>query len=299
MLRPMRSATLIVNPRASGVTPDALDRAAEELRTANRLEIMLSERPSHATELAAAACVEGEAVFALGGDGLLNEVVNGMSGNVPLGLVPGGASNVLTRALGLPRDPLACARRAGASTSTRRISLGRANGRRFCFACGVGLDAELVRAVDGRGRAGGRRAGDLAFVAELTRLLWRRRGRIPPSLTLEGHGRYSLVAVANCNPYTYAGPLPVHVAPEARFELGLDVTAVTNVVPRTIARVAWVVLARPGRQGAVSELISLHDVDRALLHAAEPTPLQMDGEDLGDVTEVEFVAERDALSILV
>ena len=294
----MRTAALIVNPRATGVTRGALDAIVAELGATNELTIMMTERPSHATALAADACAESEVVFAFGGDGLFNEVVNGMSADIPLGLVPGGASNVLTRALGLPREPVDCARQVAASARTRRISLGRANGRRFTFSCGLGLDAELVREVDRRGRSGGRRAGDLAFVVELTRLLWRKRGRIRPSLILEGHGPCSLAVVANCDPYTYAGPLPVHVAPAARFELGLDVIAATELVPGTIARIAWFALARPGGQLDAPDLVYVHDIDRAVVRAEEATPLQMDGEDLGDVHEVEFVAERNALSVL-
>src|SRR6266545_2425266 len=136
--------------------------------------------------------------------------------------VLGGGANVLARALGLPRDPVQAARRL-VEGRTRRISLGRVNGRRFGFAAGIGLDAEAVRRVDARGRSPERgRAGNLRFAWELTRLLAERRGRFDAALEIAGHGPAAFALVANTDPYTYAGLLPVHVAPAARFELGLD-----------------------------------------------------------------------------
>src|SRR5437016_2650214 len=132
-----------------------------------------------------------------------------------------------TRAPSLPRDSRRAATQLAEALErerTRRISLGRVNGRRFAFAAGVGLDAELVRRVDALGRSeDGKRPGDLAYIRTTVGLLRERRARFEPMLALAGLGRAAFALVANCDPYTYAGRLPIHVAPEARFELGLDV----------------------------------------------------------------------------
>jgi diacylglycerol kinase family enzyme len=125
--------TLIVNPFASRVTEENVRALEDRLDT---VETLLTERKGHATELAGEA--KGEAVFVYGGDGVVNEALNGLRPGVPLGLVPGGHTNVLARALGVPRDPAEAARR-------RRISLGRVNGRRFAFSSGIGIDSETVR----------------------------------------------------------------------------------------------------------------------------------------------------------
>ena len=104
-----------------------------------------------------------DAIYVLSGDGTYNEVLNGVSGKVPLGFLPGGGTSVLPRALGLGRDPVVAARLVARGV-TRPIGLGRVNGRRFAFNAGIGFDAELVRRIDQRGRAAdGRRPGDLAF----------------------------------------------------------------------------------------------------------------------------------------
>src|SRR5207253_2815120 len=93
---------------------------------------------------------------------------------------------------GLPRDPIAAAQQlaeALAEGRTRRISLGRVNGRRFAFGAGIGLPADVVRRVDalGRGRDG-RRPGDLAFVWAIVRELAERNGRLEPHADGEDRG---------------------------------------------------------------------------------------------------------------
>src|SRR5262249_51793121 len=161
------------------------------------------------------------ALYVFSGDGGFNEVLNGVDGEVPVGFLPGGGTSVLPRALGLSRHPLVAARRI-ARGETRRITVGRVNGRRFAFNAGVGFDAELVPAVDALGRrADGRRPGDVAFAWTVVRTIARRRGRYEPALEIEGLGRAAFALVANCDPYTYAGGLALHVAPAARFDLGL------------------------------------------------------------------------------
>src|SRR5204862_5820867 len=136
----------------------------------------------HASELAGAA--GGEAILAFGGDGVFNEVLNGIDGSRPVGFIPGGGTNVLPRARGLPRDPVAAARQL-TGERTRRISLGRANGRRFAFAAGIGLDSQAVRRVDAMGRAAdGRRPGDLAFARAVVGIVAENRGRMPDVLAV-------------------------------------------------------------------------------------------------------------------
>ncbi len=298
----MPRIALIVNPFASGVDGERLAAVSRELGAAGEVTTMLTERPLHATELAEASHRDYDAIVAFSGDGGFNEVVNGADGDIPLGFVPGGGTSVLPRALGLPREPVEAARTiAGALTAgrSRRISLGRVNGRRFGFNAGVGFDAELVRRVDALGRTvDGRRAGDLKFILEVVRLIAENRGRFRPALEIEGRGRAAFALVANCDPYAFAAGLPLHIAPQARFELGLDLVAPIEVRPTTIPRLARYMVTGKGQESD-AELVYAHDVDRVVLRCDAPMALQTDGEDLGDVTEVVCEAERDAVSVLV
>jgi diacylglycerol kinase family enzyme len=277
-------ATLIVNPFASRVTEERVQAVEERL---DAVETLLTERRGHATELAAGAA--GDTVFVFGGDGLVNEALNGLSPGKPLGIVPGGHTNVLARALGAPHDP-------AAATRARRISVGRVNGRRFAFSAGIGVDSEAVRELDTirRGRDG-RRPGDLAYARVVARRLL---GGYEPRLEIEGLGRAALLFVSNDAVFSYAGPVPLRFSPDARFELGLDVTAPERAGALTALRLVGRLAIGRGLAGA-SGVLAQHDVDRVAVRCDEPLALQADGEDLGDVTDAVFEAERDAVTVLV
>jgi len=287
---------LLANPFASRVSERTVREVAAVLGQAGDVETMRTERPGHASELATRTA---DAVVVFGGDGVVNEVLNGISKGVPLGALPGGGTNVFARALGLPRDPLAAAGRVAdaiVSGRTRRIGLGRVQGRRFGFAVGIGLDATMVRRIDARGRApDGRRPGDIAFTYELLRVLGRTRFTLEPCLEIAGLGRAATAIVVNCDPYTYAGPVPLHASREASFELGLDVAAPARITPRSLPRLASYLVQGAG---APRDLLHAHDVDRIEISCDRPLPLQADGEDLGDVEHVVIEAERDAIEVL-
>ena len=282
--------TLIVNPYASRVTPELARAVAVAL---GAVETVFTERPGHATELAREA--ETEAVVVFSGDGGFNEALNGARPETVLGFVPGGGTSVLPRALGLPRDPVEAAR-VLATGRTRRISLGRANGRRFGFAAGIGLDAELVRRMNARGRAeDGRRPGDAAFAWTAVRTLAERRLRFEPALEVVGHGRVAFALVANADPYSYVGRLPLRLPRGARLDGGLDLLAPRSFDARSLPGALRYLLTGRTRLS----LLQLHDVDRIEIRCDAPLPLQLDGEDAGDVTEVVLEAERGAIEVLV
>lgn len=292
---------LIVNPFASAVSEDRVRAVEAELGAVGPVKTVLTERPLHAAELAAEA-VGADALIVYSGDGGFNEALNGVGRELPLGFLPGGRTSVLPRALGLPRDPVAAARRVANALHrqrTRSITLGRVNGRRFGFAAGVGLDAELVRRVDALGRRrDGRRPGDLAYVLTAAGLVARRLGRFEPELEVKSLGRAAFALVANTDPYTYVGSVPVRVAPEATFELGLDVIAPAAPGPLALPRLLRYALSGRG-QTETADIRYGHDLDRIEVVCDRPLPLQADGEDLGDVEHAVFEAERDAVSVLV
>jgi diacylglycerol kinase family enzyme len=284
------------------VTQAKLAAVQRELEPVTDLAVVLTERPGHATELVTAAIDDGgEAIVVYSGDGGFNEALNGLAGDVPIGFLPGGGTSVLSRALGLPSDPAAAARRlanAIEERSTRRITVGRVNGRRFAFAAGVGLDAEAIRRVDRMGRTDeGKRPGDLAFALAVMRSLASHRGHIEPGLEVKGHGRAAFAFVANGSPYTYVKRLPLPIASEAQFELGLDLVAPVRVRRRTLVPTALSILS--GHVRGRRDTLYGHDLDRLEIVCDTPTALHADGEDLGDVEAAVFEAERSAVSVFV
>ena len=287
---------LIANPWATRVDEARLAKVRAALPDGTELR-MTSVR-GEATDLAREASGHVEALYVFGGDGTFNEVLNGIVGTTPIGLIPGGGTSVLPRALGLPHDPVAAARRL-ATGSTRRIGVGRVNGRRFGFACGIGLDAEVVRAVDELGRrSDGRRPNNVTFAWTGMRTLGRYRFRLEPSLEILGHGRAAFVLVSNGPAYSYAGRMPLRPAPHASFEGGLDLVAPIRLRTVELPRFAWYAFGR-GDRTKEPNLLYAHDVDRIEIVCDSPMPLEADGEDLGDVEHAVIEAERDAVTVLV
>jgi diacylglycerol kinase family enzyme len=288
---------LIANPWATGVDEQRLEAVLAVLPDGT--ELRLTSRGGEAVELARDASGRVDALFVFGGDGTFNEVLNGIDVSTPLGLIPGGGTSVLPRALGLSRDPVACARQLVSTSGTRRITVGCVNGRRFGFACGIGLDAEIVRAVDALGRrSDGRRPGNLAFVRAGVGTLRRQGFRLEPALEVAGLGRAAFAVVSNGPTYSYLGSIALRPAPVARFEGGLDLVAPVRLRLRELPRFARYALGR-GDVAAADDVLFAHDLDRIEIVCDRPTPLQVDGEDLGDVVRAAVEAEREAVTVLV
>ena len=288
------SRLLVVNPFASGV--DAHRLAAVQAALPEGTETLITTAPGEATEIVRVA--RGvDAIYVLGGDGTYNEVLNGLALDVPLGFLPGGGTSVFPRALGLPRNPVAAAQRV-AQGRTRRIGVGRVNGRRFGFSAGLGFDAELVRRVDELGRSpDGRRPGDTAFLRVALAALTKRRARFDEQLEIDGAGRAAFVLVANCTPYTYSGSVGLDLVPGADFDDGLAYFAPVSLRARDLPRVLVHGIRGSGLKDG--KALAAHDLDRIVVRCDHPLPLQVDGEDAGDVDEAVYEAERDAVSVLV
>ncbi len=151
--RTKRRMLIIVNPYATTVSDRLKNLVVYALQGRYEVEAVSTEAQNHATEIGREAVDGGyDVVVAFGGDGTLNEVVNGLHGtDIPVSVLPGGSTNVVARSLGIPNDVvdatehlLSCAD----DFRPRPIDLGVANGRRFVFACGAGLDATAAHRVD-------------------------------------------------------------------------------------------------------------------------------------------------------
>jgi diacylglycerol kinase family enzyme len=249
---------VVVNPHATMTTPRARDVLLAALHDRLAVELLITERRGHATEAAAKARANGyDLVVAYGGDGTVNEVVNGLLGDGPgpevphLGIVPGGRTNVLSRNLGIANDPIEAAGQlldAVRTGSLRTLGLGTADDRWFTFNTGLGLDAATVAVVE-EARARGRTATHGLYVASAFRAYFgrERRDRAGRELTVSRPGHepvpgLDLAIVANCSPWTYLGERPVIATPEASFDTGLDVVA--------LRRLTALSTLRPGLVGA-------------------------------------------------
>jgi diacylglycerol kinase family enzyme len=305
-------ALVVVNHKATTTTPRTLDVMLSALRHDLKLEVAETDHRGHAIELGRAAHADGvDLVLALGGDGTINEVVNGLLGDpngppVPkLAIVPGGSTNVLARNLGIPSDPIEAtgllldAVRSGRS---RPLGLGRLDDRWFTFCAGAGFDADVVREVEKR-RAAGKKSTTMLYARMAARRFFAQHGRRHGTMTLERPGsapvaKLVLAIVTNTAPWTYLGKRPVNPTPEASFDKGLDLFALTKLtLPRTLRHMAEITLSsRRGARGG--DVLVLHDQTEMVLRAEHPVPVQVDGDYLGERTLLTLRSEPHALDVV-
>lgn len=301
-------ALLVVNPKATSTSRGGRDVLRHALASDTKLEVVETTHRGHAMTAARAARTDGmELVVVHGGDGTVNEAVNGLLADgvgpdVPmLGVVPGGQANVFARALGLPADPVEATARLLTAIEhgrRRRVGLGRADGRWFTFNAGVGFDADVIARVE---RRRDKRASQLLYLREgLTHYLRESIGeradlevRLPGAAPAPGQ---RLVFVSNTATWTYLGPRPVRLNPRASFDTGLAVFATSRFGPIDIARTVtqtWLT-----HHGAVGRnFLRADDVDWIRVKSCTRVRLQVDGDLVGGRSQVRFESIPSALTV--
>jgi diacylglycerol kinase family enzyme len=314
-------ALLVVNPHATTTTAAGRDVIARAMAGEVKLDVVSTERRGHAAEVAEQAARDGiELVVAHGGDGTVNEVVNGVLAATdghpggaldgPLvGIVPGGSANVFARALGMPVDPMAATARLLELVERRTSKLvalghaqpdGHAPGRWFTFNAGLGWDAEVVAAVE-RARAAGREATPLRYAATAVHQYVGQR-RAPRAMTIEIPGAAAVdeiraAFVSTTDTWTYLGSRAVRTNPGAALGAGLGVFGLRDLGLATIAATLRRIL-RAGGDPRGRNVLRQDSVATLQVRAAEPVALQLDGEHLGEHRLVRFRAVTGALRVV-
>ncbi|WP_409469777.1 diacylglycerol/lipid kinase family protein [Streptomyces sp. HC307] len=320
-------ALLVVNPAATTTSARTRDVLIHALASEMKLEAVTTEYRGHARDLGrqAAESDDIDLVVALGGDGTVNEVVNGLlhAGPAPdhlpgLAVVPGGSTNVFARALGLPNDAVEAtgalldALRQG---SERTVGLGLTSGppgtedeavpsRWFTFNAGLGFDAGVVGRVEQQ-RERGKKSTHALYVRQVMRQLLGEPSRRKGTITLEQSGEDAvtdllLCIASNTAPWTFLGNRPMYASPKASFDTGLDVFGLSRMSTAAVARYGTQLLtSSPERGPHGKHSVSLHDLSEFTLHSKAPLPLQMDGDHLGLRTSVTFTGVRRALRVIV
>jgi diacylglycerol kinase family enzyme len=313
-------ALLVVNPKATTTTERSRDVLVRALRSQVDLSVEYTRRRGHAAALTRAAAESGvDVVVTLGGDGTVNEAVNGLmnaesalaGGTVApayrlpaLAVVPGGSTNVFARALGLPRDWVegTGAILAGMRDGRHRvIGLGRADDRYFTFCAGMGLDAAVVRRVE-QARLRGRTSTPALYVRSMIGQLLTGEDRKSPPLSLERPGEpaetdLGTVIIQNTAPWTYVGERPINPNPDASFDRGLDVLAMRQLKVGSTARTVRQMASRRGDPHG-RQVLRLHDQAEFTIVAERPQPFQLDGDYLGERQKVHVVSVPEALRVI-
>lgn len=283
------------------------------MREHARVEVLRTERPGHAPELARHACDDGvDVVIACGGDGTANEVLNGMNltagsadSRPAFALIPAGGTNVFSRSLGVPNHPITASESLAqsiAQRASRPINLGQLDERLFMFSAGVGMDGEMVKRIEMRRK--GRRPSDLAHFTTVVGMFASERFSIGDRLTIHVDDtgevfRSCLVMCGNTTPSTYIGRLAINFMPECSLETGLDFVAPTSQNARQ-AITAGIRAAGLWRlnDAARHKLGLHHDIASFTVTCDEPQACQADGEYLGDRTHIQFRSVPNAVRLI-
>ncbi|MET9344346.1 diacylglycerol/lipid kinase family protein [Nonomuraea sp. NPDC003727] len=311
-------AMLLVNPKATTTNHRTRDVLIRALGAAVDLTVEETGYRGHAAALAGTAHAKGyDAVAVLGGDGTVNEAVNGLlegeghdqAERPSLMVIPGGSANVFARALGLPNDPVEAtgavleALREG---RRRSVGLGQAlwedESRYFTFCSGLGYDAEVVRAVEGL-RGAGRKATPARYVITALRHYLSTDKR-HPAMTVKGPGIPTaegvfMAIICNTSPWTYVGPRPVSPTPWASFETGIDLLGLQRMGLPSVVGIIHQILTERDSLPHGRHLVQLHDEPEFTISAERPVAFQLDGDYLGERESVTFRSIPNALHVLV
>ena len=305
---------IIVNPYATTVSDRLKNLVVYALQARYEVEAVDTEAAEHAIEIGREARTGGyDIVVAFGGDGTLNEVVNGLAGtDVPVSVLPGGSTNVVCRTLGIPNDVVdATEHLIGLADHfrPRKIDLGRCNGRHFVFACGVGLDATVVRRVDAHPRLKAR-ARQWYYAWAAISGFYRQYLRDPVRLELEAGGEKheGVTAIAqNSDPFTYFARLPIRICEDIDIDDGtVSMALLRRAKQRDMLPIAARVLSRSLHAARHRQIEEFDDITEAVVRSissdqdglARPFPVQVDGDYIGEYTELRFSVEPGALTVV-
>lgn len=305
---PRKRALVIVNPYATTVSDRLRNLVVYALEARYDVAAVDTEAAGHATEICREAAWEGyDLVVAFGGDGTVNEVINGLAGSpTPVSCLPGGRTNVYCKLLGIPTEIVDATEHLlslADSWAPRRVDVGRVNGRYFAFSAGVGVDASVVARVDARHRLKARYGANYFLLTAVTTFVGRYPVRPPQMLVTSGGETVAGVTaiVQNGEYYTYFNDRPVAAAAGGGLATG---TLAGLVLCRASAIDITPILVR-----ALSRRLRL--IDHPMVHSFEPftelalrsadgrpLPLHVDGDYLGEVTEARFDVVPGALSVV-
>jgi diacylglycerol kinase family enzyme len=313
--RPVKKRMLIiVNPYATTVSDRLKNLVVYALQGRYDVEAVSTEARNHATEIGREACDGGyDIVVAFGGDGTLNEVANGLAGtDVPVSVLPGGSTNVICRTLGIPNDVVDATEHLLSLADDfrpRKIDLGNLSGRRFTFGCGVGLDATVVQRVDSHPKLKAR-AGHYYYAWAAISGFYRRylHNPVRMSVAVNGDEVDAVTAIAqNSDPFTYFRSTPIRICEGIAIDdgtLGLAVLgrAAQRDVPTLIPRL----LSGRLRAADHRQIEHFADITQATIRSTSrgpdgelrPFPVQVDGDYIGEQTEIELSIEPAALTFV-
>lgn len=305
---------IIVNPYATTVSDRLKNLVVYALQGRFEVETVSTEAQNHAIEIGYEVRDHGyDVVVAFGGDGTLNEVVNGLAGTgVPVAVLPGGSTNVVCRTLGIPNDVVDATEHLLALAddwAPRRIDLGMVDDRYFVFSSGAGIDATVVRRVDAHPKLKAR-VGPYYYAWAAISAFYRSYRRNPVRLRVDVNGKSAEGITAltqNSDPFTYFGKRPVRVCEgieidDGALAVGVLKRAAQRDMPTLIRRLFSE--KRPGSHHRQIETFdhvteaTVTSISQTKDGTTRPFPVQVDGDYIGERTRVGLKVAPGALTVV-
>jgi len=300
---------VVVNPYATTVSDRLRNLVVYALQGRYDVTAIDTESKDHATEVCRRVADDGyDVVVTFGGDGTVNEAVNGLAGcDVPLFPLPGGNTNVFCRMLGIPNEIVDATEhllRIADDWHPRRVDLPAVNGRAFTFSSGVGLDATVVRRVDARPHAKAR-FGPWFFTAAGVASFLKDYVVRPPQLDVVTNTGWTdrgvTAIVQNGDPYTFFRRRPISLAEGATLDSGTMSAVVleraTALDVPTISARALLKRARIVKHRRVGHVEGIETLTVRSTDGRE-IPLQVDGDYVTSVTEARYTITPGGLVVV-
>lgn len=321
---------LIANPESTSQTAELFRRVVPKLLATDgiSLETRFTHYGGHAEEMVSGMTRdEFDVIIPAGGDGTVNEVINGLLGSaegeianwqdVPaVAVLPTGSANVFARALGYPSDTYAAAEMLVnllRQDLRRTISLGTWKGdeedaRWFAVNAGFGIDAEVIERME-RARSKGFAASPLLYL-QVSARAWMKAQMTPPEITVEAldqeggelkRENVPMLFASNTNPWTFLGPLPVVTNPGNSFDMGLGLFGVTSVRGAGgVAAMMHLIGVGHGKRYeklVAKRTIEFDNAEHVTLTCKTRQRFQVDGEFEGEHIRVHLESLADALEV--
>jgi diacylglycerol kinase family enzyme len=305
---PSKRMLVIVNPYATTVSDRLKNLVVYALQGRYDVEAVDTQGRDHATEICREAAHEGyDVVVAFGGDGTVNEAANGLAGSdTPLSCLPGGATNVYARALGIPSEIVDATEhllRMADDWRPRRVDLARVNGRHFTFSSGIGLDASVAKRVD-RHPWRKARIGEWYFTYAAVTTFASRYLIRPPRMAVEVGGETLegvTAVVQNTVPYTWFSHRPIELGEGTALDSGdLAGVVLRRANPVDMPTVIWRAFSRRARIVRHRQVTGFTGIRELTVRSLDdrPLPLQVDGDHIGEVVEARYGVTPRALTVV-
>jgi diacylglycerol kinase family enzyme len=306
---------IIVNPYATTVSDRLKNLVVYALQGRYEVEAVATQAQNHATEIGREALDGGyDVVVAFGGDGTLNEVANGLAGtDMPVAVLPGGSTNVVSRTLGMPNDVVDATEHLLSLADDwrpRKVDLGMVDDRYFVFACGAGIDASVVKRVDRNPTMKGN-AGPYYYSWAGVSSFYRKYLVNPIRMRTQVEGREAVEGVTtivqNSDPFTYFASRPIRVCEGVEIDDGtLSMAVLKRATQRDMPTLVRRLFSETNPAARHRQVAHFEGVTKAVVETASedrqgaprPFPLQVDGDYLGERTRIELRVVPGALNFV-